>query len=76
MTRRILLLAALLPLAGCVQPPPPVVVCPTVRSWSDTDETALAGELAEDGPLTKRALIEWAGLRGQIRACVPTAPTP
>ena len=62
-------LALCLLLAACQAPV--TSACPPIPTWSEADALALADELdALTGfPLTERAVVEYAILRDQIRAC-------
>lgn len=70
------LLAAILPLAGCSDPPPrPIVIgvgnCPSIREYTPTEERAITKAmqaLPPDNPLLN-AMLDYEDLRDQARIC-------
>lgn len=68
MTARVLCLTALVALCGC-EAPPPVLICPSLRSYSAAEQAALAAELPNDGLQAQRWLRDYIALRDQVRAC-------
>lgn len=55
-------------LSGCSSPVR--VLCPSLVTYSATDQTTLRGELASAPlPMTHRFMRDYGGLRDQVRAC-------
>lgn len=63
--------SALFCLGGCCTPAPAPSVCPQIVPYNAADQRALAGELQAHPDLQQvpRFIRDYAGLRGQIRAC-------
>lgn len=60
-------------LSGCVEPQAPRAVCPVIVPYSLSDDRALEAALrAHPSPIVNRYLRDYAGLRGQVRACTGT----